>query len=169
MVRNVAAFILWGCAMPVLALYLVVSAARDISLASESKDWLTAKGAIKFSRLNEIPRRKGRSVSYKAAIVYEYVVNDVVYVGTRLSFQDVSSGKPEIIQKMVNKHPVGQEVVVYYSEADPENSVLNPSVHISQYAQLGLYLLLFLVSLGAGLYFWKKIEPHIRRDKRQDA
>ena len=65
---------------------------------------------------------------YKYRIEYNYIVEDIDYVGGLVSLERQSwpAGDRDIVQDLLVKYSLGKEVTVYYDSAIPEYSVLHP-------------------------------------------
>lgn len=92
----------------------------------ESQHFLTAIGTITHSELTVSHSSKG-GASYSAKIEYTYSVGGQSFTGDKIRFGMHSSSYASA-SGIVNAHPVGSEVQVYYNPADTHESLLQPGV-----------------------------------------
>jgi hypothetical protein len=108
-----------GLGMLILAISIV-----RLYKFSISRTWLSTIGRITSSEMETRRVARGRSVTYHAAIVYDYSVEGTKYAGKRISFGDYGSGNPNHARQILNRYPVGKQISVYYNPSKPEDSVL---------------------------------------------
>ena len=94
--------------------------------------------------------RSGGRYDYK--IEYHYTVEDKKYIGSlvRLERQSWPSGDRQIVEELLEKYPLGDEITVYYDSAKPEFSILEP-VGLSR--NFVLQHIFFLVAVPSMVWF----------------
>ncbi len=144
---------------------------KNLSAAKESTQWPTAQGKIASSIVTEDTSSSGRnrssSVTYGAAVRYEFTVDSTKYSGNTVSFGNYSSSDPSHAQGIVNAYPTGKTVTIYYKKSDPTQSVLEPGVKTQAYFMPLIGLIFFLVGLfvtGVHKLFMPK-QPEISNDE----
>jgi hypothetical protein len=82
-------------------------------------------------------------------LMYEYVVDDVRYVGDRYSFVNPRSFATVAAAEAALRDPfaVGSTVTVYYNPVRPESSVLDRSIGLAPLVVLGIGLALLVGGL----------------------
>lgn len=92
----------------------------------------------------------GDGTTYSPQVNYVYTVGGVKHQGDRINYLTVSSSHNPA-QEIVNRFPVGKPVTVYYSSADPAESVL-----VRGLDGMGLFMGIFLLPfnvIGAGVWY----------------
>lgn len=78
-------------------------------------------GAVSHSEVKE--HSDGDGSTYRPEIKYLYRVGEREYTGDRYRYGQMASGDRHA-HRVVNAHPVGRELAVYYNPADPADAVL---------------------------------------------
>ncbi len=96
--------------------------------------------------------------------MYEYTVEDRVFVGDRIRFGLVSESSmiESGTRKWISKYPEGSEVIVYFDPQSPENSVLERKHAMNGLvmAIFGLFAAFELMGLVFGIwYLYRRIRP----------
>jgi tetratricopeptide (TPR) repeat protein len=118
---------------------------KELKKAKASINWLKTNGKVISSEV--IRRRSSRYYVYTANVCYEYSI-----CGNKYSSNIVSIGRwdgPRFFeQRIVNKYPTGNAVVVHYNPSIPSNAVLKPGITSDN-----CFTLLFgLIFCGLGLF-----------------
>lgn len=117
-----------GCGL----LYWGIAAVQE---ANASLTWPQAEGRITHSdvlatttttrdRNRPVNQRERTSVSYSAAIEYEFTAQGKVYHGSRLTVITEQFGSREFAKATVEKYPVAAQVTVSYHPDNPSQCVL---------------------------------------------
>jgi uncharacterized protein DUF3592 len=117
----------------------------------ESGDYPFVTGTITRSEVTVQHGSKG-GISYGVNINYRYEVGGQTFTGTRLRYNNVSSSNESAANDIVNAHPVGATVKVYYNPGDPQESLLFNGIMGGDFI-----LVLFLTPFNAvviGLWLW---------------
>lgn len=152
-----------GKATVVLFIIGVVGAALTIFLgipmmknAFESRGWPTADGVITVSQFTSNTDRDSGSTTYGASIAYDYTVNGASYTGSNVHFGQYSTSDPSYGRSIVNRYPLGKQVMVYYDPDNPSESVLEPGAGWSSFMVAGIGILFALVGFIGGFFQFKK-------------
>ena len=93
--------------------------------------WPETAGRVTVSMLDhDISKDKdwdGDSVktkTYTPRIHFEYTVGDTIYTGKRVAYRNLHSVIKGVVQKTLDRYPVGAAVTVYYDPQNPSDSVL---------------------------------------------
>ena len=89
-----------------------------------STSWPTCEGTVMESE-SEFDSRRG---VHEVKITYSYTVSGRKYTGHRHSYLGTVFSNSADAQKIVDEHPVGSPVTVYYSPNNPKMAVLAPGV-----------------------------------------
>ena len=114
----------------------------------ESSHYPSVTGAITRSEVTSHQGSKG-GTSYSAAIEYAYVVADQKLTRNKIRFGLASSSYASASQ-LVNAHPVGAAVPVYFNPTNPQETLLSPGVKGSDFM-----FVLFLTPFNMVMFgFW---------------
>lgn len=119
----------------------------------DSKDYHQTSGEI----LSANVEAGGTYGSWRFAISYRYKVGNQEFVSNRVHFGYQAMADPSYALSYVQKYPAGKQVVVFYDENNPSNSVLEPQVKWN--GLLDFYLLILLLPItifGMSAYFFVK-------------
>lgn len=123
-------FILLPAVFIVIGVIILANGIKSVAKAKESVNWPSCTGVIVSSEMGR-HTDSDSGTTYSADIVYEFTVNSDLISSGKVKFGKVNTSNPSDARKVLNKYPEGKEVVVYYSESDPYESVLEPGVHKS--------------------------------------
>jgi hypothetical protein len=120
----------------------------------ESRHFPSATGKITHSELQTHTSSKG--TSYFAIINYVYKVGGQTFMGDRLAF---SEDEPALSpQTIIQSHPLGSAVQIYYNPRNPDESLLYPGV-----TKEDLTWVLFITPFNVVLFgFWTWIGGWLR-------
>jgi Protein of unknown function (DUF3592) len=114
----------------------------------ESSDFKSVTGKVTQSEVRTHHSSK-HGTSYSAHVAYRYTVDAQTYTSDKLRFLAASSSSADAAS-IVNAHPVGAAVTVYYNPAQPAESLLAPGV-----IGADLMIVLFLTPFNAVMFgFW---------------
>ena len=118
-----------SCVFVVVGGGIFLFGVRSLLRAKESVNWPSTFGEIVQSSV-ESSRSSGSnsSTTYKAEVLYEYMVKAVTYNGNRVAFGDYGSSNPSHARKIVNRYPKDTKVLVYYMPENPEEAVLEAGI-----------------------------------------
>ena len=121
----------------------------ELHHARASLSWETCEGTITHS---EVTRHQGseEGTTYGVSIRYGYTVGDKKYTADRYryGYKGFSSSGSRWARGIVDEHPVGAVVKVYYSPDKPAMSVLVPGPNRIVYLRIGMGAIFFLVGVG---------------------
>jgi hypothetical protein len=91
-----------------------------------SRSWPTTGGVITKSRITATTDSDG-DTHYAVEVAYEYVVDDVAYVGDRVSYGGVFLNFRSLsaAEATMSEYPQGRQVVVFYDPTNPQSAVLS--------------------------------------------
>jgi Protein of unknown function (DUF3592) len=169
---EVAHFVIWWRTMEktkapywaVLVAVVVLIAAISVEFftvgmflkAKHVEKWPTSKGVILHSELSS---QFHGSTTYEARIDYEYSVGDKKYISSQVRTRGTSTKHRSDVAPLVDKFPVGREVLVYYNPADPTEAYLETGVDFVNYIII-VSPLLFAFGAGAFLVEWFRGRHH---------
>lgn len=105
------------------------------------------------------------TTTYTAAITYAYTVGTRALTGDRLRFNKIEFSNLADAAGLVDAHPAGASVTVYYDPAQPEEAVLFPGIEGADF-MLVLFLTPFnMLMLG----FWYGCAGMLRERRRRAA
>lgn len=94
----------------------------------ESKNWPMTKGKIIEAKLDYSTTATKLTFCYEPKISYEYNVNGISYTSTDIYIGSYHCGGLEKAQSVLNRYPVGKEVMVFYNPGNPLEAVLERRV-----------------------------------------
>jgi hypothetical protein len=96
-----------------------------------SESWSRTNGIVIKSQLDESGTGGEDSITYKPDIQYQYEVEQKLYDSKRLYFgSNISSSfKKRKSTRLVQKYSTGTEVIVYYNQSNPKESVIETGIH----------------------------------------
>jgi hypothetical protein len=112
-----------------------------------SESFPGTQGTVLHSSVTTTRGSKG-SIHYHVSISYQYVVDGQTYVGRRYRY-DGHPGNEEVVNAVVDSHPAGSAVEVYYNPRDPWDTVLSTAVDAQDVYILFLFTPVSLVFLWA--------------------
>lgn len=118
--------------------------------AMETRKWTEKTAVVIASQVLTIQTSPHSPLGYRANIRYRFQHDGQSYESKRVKRDDGTSNKKDVIEKVVERYPVGSTVTCYLNPADPKLSVLE---HTSK---AGLYTIWFpflFVALGLGICF----------------
>jgi len=96
-----------------------------------SENWSQAKGKVIKSQLDKLGFGGEDSITYKPVIEYHYEVEHKLYNSKRLYFgSNISSSfKKSKSTRLVQKYSTGTEIIVFYNQSNPKESVIETGIH----------------------------------------
>jgi hypothetical protein len=135
-----------------ITLVMNVSIAHDVGRQFDSRHFPSVDGIVTHSEVAIHHGSKGR-ISYSADIEYSFKLGRIHYNGSRLRFNNSTQGSGENqAQVLVDAHPAGSSVPVYYDPHNPEESLLFPGITGMEFFP-GLFLTPFNCIM-LGFLFW---------------
>ena len=137
----------------------------ELSNARASLAWPSCEGTVTQSKVEQHHssghRGGGNSKTYGPSIHYDYIVDGIPYTGKKYCYVPVFTSDSGPAQKIVDEHPVGSTVTVYYAADAPEKSVLVPGPNKGVYFLLIFSLVFTLIAIGLMLL----VRSNANRDK----
>jgi hypothetical protein len=131
-----------------LGVFVVLISVVGLTKFRASKTWLWTTGEITSAEMEKhVGHGRSRSVSYHAAIVYDYSVQGTKYSGHRVAFGEYGTGNPNHARQILNCYPLGKQVDVYYNPSKPEDSVLERRLGCAVYIGLLVGAAVFVLGL----------------------
>ena len=141
LMRLVAALAVIG-----LAGFSSVVMLREVLRAWRSRYWRAVPGTIVRSHV--ITTRDADGETHGARVTYRYRVGDAVHESARIRFGGPFDSSIRIwAEKLCEEYPVGSDVRVRVSPADPRTSVLEPGVRWSVALMMAFFVVLWLIGM----------------------
>lgn len=109
----------WSAFVIAFDAFLVVSAVRQ----ERAKSYPTTTGVVVSSEVES--HRSDDGTTYKPLIVYRYEVDGAEYLNDRYRYGMWSTNDHGRSQRIVDAHPPGREITVYYNPDDPQDALLS--------------------------------------------
>jgi len=125
--------------------------AHGIFKQLESRHYLVAAGKVTHSEVKSHHGSKG-GTTYEAVINYRFEVGGQMFTGARLRYSAGSSSDSTAARNLVDAHPEGAKVQVFYNTDNPEDSLLLPGI-----SGVDFMPVLFLTPFNAimlGFWIW---------------
>jgi hypothetical protein len=132
-----------------LGLAFSIPAVKTVMKAKESEGWPIAQATIVSSEV-EFSRSSSRSVSKSPNVVYEYYVNKELRSGGRILF-GVLNFFGNKTDECLEKYKKGAKVIIYYNPDDPDETVLEPGIHMTTWVYC---IYAFVPILFGSLFIW---------------
>ena len=129
--------------------FAIYKAWKNVQMAKASVNWPTTSGRITVSEVKKVMFRRQPQISYT------YLVNGAALTSQRVSF--VGGYKPNEVDPVLARYPVGSDVVVAHDPQNPAEATLETGSNKQVTAQLRLLLVCFVIIIAANiLSFWVK-------------
>jgi hypothetical protein len=109
-----------------LSYFIAFFIVRDLLRQHFAESFPHVQGTVLSSQVTKSYGSKGR-VYYHPHVTYRYTVDGSEYTGYRYRYDGHPSGYTSAYE-IVNSHPAGSAVEVYYNPADATDSLLSPGV-----------------------------------------
>lgn len=126
-------------------------------------------GTVITSKMNYHVGVKGAS-GYRFIIEYEFKIHGIKHTSDKVNFGSKSFRRKKKAEKIIEKYPVGKEVVVYYETGNPDLAILEPQNNSNSeffivLAVLGSFIL-FLLAIVFQRYRKKRPQTKIIKSKK---
>lgn len=114
-------------------------------------DYLSVTGKVTYSEVRIHHGSKG-GISYEPVVDYRYEVSGQSFAGNRIRYNSVSSSSQAAAYSLVDEHPAGSTLPVFYNRENPQDAVLFTRLEGSDFVPI-----IFLTPFNAvmvGLFFW---------------
>jgi len=162
--------VLLGYTIALLGLVLMGIGSWGVSRAQHA-EWEAAAGTVLESRMDKAWVRGGDGHwrwEYRPVVVYEYVVGGETYRGDRISAFNLLEGDRYFDEytasAVLDRYPLGKQVVVYCDADDPTVAALDVSGSASWFL-VGMGVFLLVPGLAVGAVF----QGRLRRERRAAA
>jgi hypothetical protein len=144
----------WSGIVSVFDGFLIYGAVRQ----ARADSYPSVVGEITRSEITTHRDSEG-DTTYGADIEFTYRVDGASYTSDRYRYGEMSSSDRSMASGVVNAHPVGANVAVYYNPGDPADAILRPGIE-GQDLMLALFLTPFNVVM---LALWTGLAGAARR------
>lgn len=129
---------------------------KNIQLAKASTGWPTVSGTVTSSQTAKRMFRK------QPRVTYSYSVNGAPFTGNRISF--AAGYPPKETDAILNRYPVGKEVVVAHAPDNPAQATLETGSNRQVTAEMRLLLIcLVLIIMANVLSYYLKRQSQPKR------
>lgn len=140
----------WAFGWSAITLLCDVTAGRSIVRQQMALDFPTIQGTIISSKIELQHDEDG--AAYRPAISYEYDVAGRRFTCDRYRYGAWMQNSRARAAEIVDRHPPGSRVVVYYNPADPTDAVLRPGL-VAADLLIPLFLMPFnLIMIGSWVF-----------------
>ena len=117
---------LWPCVCIFVGLCLLVFGIVTRKKLKASESWPKTTGVVLESIIEPGWARAGGSRIYvvRPKVVYEYYVDGKRYTSSQLALVECNTANENLAREKTERHPVGQQVTVYYNPLKPEFATL---------------------------------------------
>ena len=140
---------------------ILFAGVKQVVHASASDGWPSVAGEIRSSSVEYETDSDGAG-TYRAEVLYAYVVDGVDHLANRVAFGDFGSSDPGRAQGIVNRYPAGTQVTVYHDPGDATLAVLEPGIHGSTWMLPGFGAVFFVAGALMAVFL-----PRALRRQRQ--
>jgi hypothetical protein len=139
-----------------LSYFVVFYSVRGTVLQHFAESYPHVRGTVLSSQVTISHGSKGR-VYYHPHIGYRYTIGDSEYTGSNYRY-DGQPNDSASAYAIVNSHPPGSAVDVYYNPGDPADTLLSPGVD-RQDLLLSFFILAAILFLWSFLLKWAQLQP----------
>lgn len=164
-IKDILGFLFLLALFAVFLWFVDVRFSRVLVLQYESRHFSTVKGEVLSGTVTQWTGSKG-TVHYHPSLTYRYQTNGQTYVGKRYRYDGHPSFYNEDAAKqIVDAHPKGSEIEVYYNPDKPADTVLSRGLDTADLSipfVFGSWTLLFLsllIKLGKEIDWNGKGKP----------
>ena len=149
---NPVVTLLFGIIFIIGGFFALKYGKKSIEKAQASENWPTVQGVVEKSDVVRSTDSDG-DTTYRAEIIYDYVVNDRSYESNKRRIGATSSSSNSSgAYKVANQYPEGSTVTVAYNPEAPEEAVLEPGVFLE--SKILWYVGLVFMILGLLMAGW---------------
>ena len=142
-----------------LGLFGLVKYSMELVQGQRSQNWPTTEGVITRSYISTYAEAEG-APSHDVKLFYSYVVEDVTYLGDRISLAGgFTSSSFRAAEKVMLQYQPGTVVTVAYDPHDPKRALLNTG---SRSSSGWLLVISGAFAVFGALHFWST-----RRTRRE--
>lgn len=118
--------ILWPCVCIIVGFGIFILGIVIRKKLTDSKSWPQTNGVIRESTVQPEWVRVGSGNMYVVTpkVIYEYEVDGKKYTSSQLALVERSTVNENLAKEKSERHPVGQQVTVYYNPRKPEFATL---------------------------------------------
>jgi hypothetical protein len=128
-----------------VGIFGLCSGLLELFQALQCKNWPQTEGIIQSVKMTHSSNKHD---IYGVKISYQYKVANISYSSERVSFGELETTEESHAQAILDRYPVGKQVMVFYSIANPTSAVLETGIH----GQTWVTLIVSTSFLGAVLF-----------------
>ena len=129
----------------IIGLGLTLLGSVKLKNAAETNRWPVTNGTIISSDVAGV-------MKYYPFVSYTYTVDSVVYTSDRISNMNFNTKNRSVVEEVLKKYPLGSEIKVYYSNADPSLALLEPGINTGNILLLGFGIILLAIPIFLVLF-----------------
>ncbi len=125
-----------GIMLVVVSAFLVFYGLNMLIKGKASNSWPVCQGTVVSSDIEQESKTDSyekQTVSYRAHVVYSYLVNGTAFRSNRIAFETYSTSQKGKVLAIANKYPAGETITVYYDPADPNSAILEKGTGTAAY------------------------------------
>ncbi len=109
-----------------VGIFGLCSGTLELFRTLQCKNWPQTEGIIQSAEMTHHSGK--RHDIYGVKISYTYKVASIEYSGERVAIGELESTE-EHARSILNRYPIGKQVAVFYSTANPASAVLETGIH----------------------------------------
>jgi hypothetical protein len=139
----------------VVGALLLYFGTKGILLAVQSASWPHTSATVISSSVKRFSGSAGSRTQHQAEIRYEFPVENKRYSGFHY-YASPDAGEP---MRLVEQHPEGTMITVYYMPDNPAESLLEPGLRVKAFVMPAGGLLFFIAGLLLAIYLPGMMKP----------
>ena len=118
------------------------SGTLELFQSLQCKNWPQTEGIIQSAKMTH---RSNKHEIYGVKISYQYKVANISYSSERVSFGELETAEQSHAQAILDRYPIGKQVMVFYSTANPASAVLETGIHGQTWVTLSVSALFLII------------------------
>ena len=121
-----------------------------------SNSWPVCQGTVISSDIDQESKTDSyekQTVSYRANVVYSYLVDGKAFRSNRIAFETYSTSQKGKALTIVNRYPAGEIITVYYDPANPNSAILEKGTGNTVYPAIVIAIGCLCAFLGTLHFF----------------
>jgi hypothetical protein len=147
--------LLWPCVCILAGLGLLVLGIVIRKKLKTSESWPKTIGIIRESTVKSEWVRVGSGNMYIVSpkVIYEYEVDGEKYTSSQLALVEHSTANENLAKEKSERHPVGQQVTVYYNPRKPDFATLEIGDPTGGKLPFGIIIFGIVVTIAGIVWF----------------
>jgi hypothetical protein len=131
--------------MAIIGLALTFFGFTKIKTAADAKRWPVTNGTVTRSEV-------AGAIKYYPSVTYTYTIDSLVYNSDKISNINFNTKNRSVVEKFLNKYPMGSKIKVYYNISEPSNALLEPGINTGNILLLAFGIILLAIPIFLAIF-----------------